>query len=329
MFSLFKSNNPFVVVFYIVYIFAFRIIFWFNGIQADFVFANQEPLSQYAFSFLKNIHFKYEVVSAVLAGILVFVQALLVNYTVNEHKITSRKNYLTGLLFIFCVSFFKEALLLTPAGIALTFLIIATARIFSIIKKEKPYAAIFDTGFLIAIASLFYFPSIVFLVFIFWGLATVRPFAYREWAIALLGFLAPFSIAFTFYFFTGTDFALPYHNGWFRNFHFSKLQWIQLGILLFLILVSLFLLPNVLYSTVIQVRKFSSILSSFYLFAILAFFLQSQVSIAHAVFIAFPLSVISCMILLQMKRNLIPEVIHLILFLLVVAGQILPLLNIL
>jgi len=163
--SFFKSNNPTVVIFYIFYLVLFRVCFAFIPADANFVFEHREPLSALLFGFLKNFSANYQIISLVLSGILCFVQALLINSIVNENKILSKKNYLAGALFIQFASFFKESLLLTQACIALTFLILCVGRIFSLIRKEKSYGDVFDVGFLIALATLFYFPAVLFIFF--------------------------------------------------------------------------------------------------------------------------------------------------------------------
>ena len=149
-----KSNNPGVVAFYVMYLVAFRLCFVFAPVDGSFVFAHTEPLSQLIFGFLKTPLSAYAWVSPVLSGVLCFLQALLINDIVNENKIIAKKNYLAGLLFIILFSFFKESLLFSPASLSLTFLILATRKMFSLIKKEKAFGDVFDIGFLVAISGL-------------------------------------------------------------------------------------------------------------------------------------------------------------------------------
>jgi hypothetical protein len=55
--------------------------------------------------------------------------------------------------------------------------------------------------------------------------------------------------------------------------------------------------------------------------------LQQKVSVSHFVLMSLPLSIIFSMDLFQIKRKWIPEIIHLILILLVLAGQYLPIIK--
>ncbi len=333
MVSFFKSNNPSVVIFYIFYLVLFRIAFAFIPVYSGFVFEHREPLSKILFAFLKNISQNYLLLSLILSAILCFLQSLFINQVVNDNKILSRKSYIGGLLFIIFSSFFKESILLSPASIAITFLLLCTGKIFGLFKKEKATSDIFDIGFLVGVASLFYFPSVIFIIFAYIGVASLRPFVYREWLIVWLGFLSPLIMIFTYYFwndYTGflfSDLLSRHNSGWLQPTVMSYVDWALIGSIFMVGLGLLVMLPSALYSSLIQVRKFSTLLVLFIVFTGVSFALQQQISLSHFVFLAVPLSIIACLVLAQIKSKLVSEVIHIILILLVLAGQFLPLFN--
>jgi hypothetical protein len=272
-------------------------------------------------------------VSLVLSGILCFVQALLVNGIINSNKILPRKSYVGGLFVIIFSSLFKEGLLLSPASLALTFLILFISRLFSLFKKDKPNSEIFDIGFFIAVATLFYFPSILFIILAFIDMATIRPFVIREWIIVLTGFVCPFYLLFVVYFwFDRTGFLLPdivnLQNGvWLRAIAMGYVRWSMIGAVTLLTLLLLVMVPSTLYSKLIQVRKFSTLLVVFIVFAGVSFLLQQKINLSHFVLLSLPLGIISSLVAMQIKSKLVSEVVHLILILLVVTGQFLPLFN--
>ena len=334
MLSLFKSNNPIAVAFYIIYIVLFRVIFFFLIPNQTFVFQYREPLSNWLFAVLKNLPINFAIVSLLLAAALCFFQAILVNNIVNENKMLPKKSYLAGGMFIIFASFFKETLFLTPETLALTFLMLCTSRIFTLIKKEKMYGNIFDTGFLIGLATLFYFPSILFIVFVYFGMASVRPFVLREWVAAFLGFINPFFLVFTYYFWNDRTaemfLAIPniHPEGWLIGINLLSSDKVLIGGLVVATITSLVLIPGALYSSLIQVRKFANLLIVFIVLAGITFLLQQQIHLSHFVLFGLPLGIIVSMVLMQIKRNAFAEVIHLILILLILAMQFLPLINI-
>lgn len=331
MLSFFKSNNPGVVAFYLFYLAAFRLVFFFTSPDLSFIQIYHEPLSSFLIGGFAADIFLTPWVSTSVAALLVFVQSLFVNRIINEQRMTAKKNFLAGLLFIMLTSFFTQGLVLSPALIALTFIIIACETAFRLIKKEKMYGDIFDIGFLVSLASFFYFPAIALLFFSLACLINLRSFNYREYMVLLLGLATPFFLLFTYYYWNDD---LPqmiisvtnhYERGWFLNFNPHNIEWIQIGVILALSVVLLGLVPGVVYASLIQVRKFVAILMFLLLLISASFFLQQQVSLSHLVWLAFPLSIFLTMVIMQWKRKMIGEVTHIILFLLIVAGQFLPL----
>lgn len=331
MLSFFKSNNPGVVAFYLFYLAAFRLVFFFTSPDLSFIQIYHEPLSSFLIGGFAADIFLTPWVSTSVAALLVFVQSLFVNRIINEQRMTAKKNFLAGLLFIMLTSFFTQGLVLSPALIALTFIIIACETAFRLIKKEKMYGDIFDIGFLVSLASFFYFPAIALLFFSLACLINLRSFNYREYMVLLLGLATPFFLLFTYYYWNDD---LPqmlisvtnhYERGWFLNFNPHNIEWMQIGVILALSVVLLGLVPGVVYASLIQVRKFVAILMFLLLLISASFFLQQQVSLSHLVWLAFPLSIFLTMVIMQWKRKMIGEVMHIILFLLIVAGQFLPL----
>lgn len=331
MFSFFKSNNPGVVLGYFLYLALFRVCWFFMGPDVSFIQQHQEPLSQLVFSFLNSLNLQTGWLLIVLGGIMQFIQALLINNVVNENKVTTRKNYAVGLCFIILSSFFKESLLLTPASLSLTFALLALRSILPLIKKDKSYSDVFDIGFFTAIATLFYFPCVALILFVYIGLSTVRPFIVREWLALLLGILAPVFACFVFYFWndnTGSMLAnisnTPFHQT-FAGLAFGLFDWISAGALLLIFIASAFLLPGILYSSLIQIRKFTTLFVLLVFFFATAFFLQSSFSKSYLQLFALPLSFLLGMALVSIKNEFVSEVIHLILVLFAMAITIVPL----
>lgn len=328
MLSFFKSNNPGVVVFYLVYLVAFRICFVFVTAVAETNLHYYEPLAtviEYARGYLQAPLIPLLVLGAVLQ----FIQAIIVNRLVNENKMISRKTYMPGVIFIILSSFVPQALVLSPLSLALTFTMLAVAAVFRLTKKEKAYGDVFDVGFLSSIAVLLYFPSVVLILFAYISLGSLRPFRMREWLAALFGFVTPLFVAFVAFYVTEStpENFLPAYS--FKHVGFKPEQWIQAGAFLICAVGAFIVLPLVLQSTLIQVRKLTTLLTVLFGLLIPAFFLQQQLSFSYVLLLSFPVSVITSMLLVQFKNPLVSEVFHLILILLVLAGQFLPFFHIL
>ncbi len=322
MLSLLRSNNPSIVLLYVIYLIAFRIsAIW--STTPPLVVADSSPISFVIFNYLQQFS-GLGWLSLLLAAALTFVQALLVNLIINENKITAKKNYLGGGVHIVFVSFFTEGIYLSPALIAATFILLMLRSLFLLAKADKQNGNIFNLGFMISLAALFYFPTWGFLLFLMLGLGTVRPFVFREWIILLLGVIAPLFVLFTIFFYN--DLSLPtvtLHN-WTLGVQISELMKIQL---VFLGVIALFVIvtsQSALRGVAIQVRKFSSLLQFSLFITIGTFFLQVNLHWSHAVWLAIPLSILLTMFLLLIRRIVWAEILHSVLILIIIAFQIIP-----
>ncbi len=322
MLSLLRSNNPSIVLLYVIYLVAFRVsAIW--GIAPIFATNESSPISAVLFNYLQQFS-AYGFISLLLAALLTFVQSLLVNLIINENKITAKKNYLGGGVYIIFVSFFTEGIYLSPALFSATFILLMLRSLFLLAKADKQNGNIFDLGFMVSIAALFYFPTWGFLLFLLLGLGTVRPFVFREWIILWLGVVAPLFVLFTIFFYN--DLSLPtvtLHN-WNLDGQISELMKIQIVVLGFIALFVIVTSQSALSGVAIQVRKFSSLLLFSLLIIVASFFLQADLHWSHAVWLAIPLSILLTMFLLQIRRIVWAEILHSVLILIIIAFQIIP-----
>lgn len=298
----------------------------------SFVFNHHEPLAKLVFKPLSSLP-DYRLVGAVLGALVVFLQAALINGIFNINKFSAKKIYMPGVIFVILSSVFVEGLVLSPVMLSTLFVTLILYRLFGLGRQEKGYGDLFDIGFLAAIAAMFYFPSALLIFFCFLGMATVKPFAVRDWIVMFLGFLAPIiPLVIAYYWMDNLPNLAPdvlniIHFEWLTGFNAGKINVALTSLLGVILLFSFAALPSVLFSTLIQVRKFSSVLVLLSFFIIGGFFLQPQLSSSHWLMLALPASILFTMALEQFKRKIILEITHLIIILLILAGQILPVLR--
>jgi hypothetical protein len=141
-------------------------------------------------------------------------------------------------------------------------------------------------------------------------------------------------LVFTFYFWndkTGVllaQVANVHQGNWLVGINLNMVDKMLVGGITACTLTCLTLLPASLYSSLIQVRKFATSLVVFLVLALVAIVLEQNIRLSHLVLMALPLGIFSSMALMQIKRKWLSEVIHIILILFVLAGQFLPLFNI-
>lgn len=256
---------------------------------------------------------------ALVTLLLLFAQAFALNFLVSEHRLLGTTNLFPGVFFLMISSAVPAFLPLTPLHIANICMLIVLWELMSIYKAAACADRIFNIGFWIGIASLFYLSYSVFIVLGLVGLNIMRAFNLRERLMALIGFLVPYLLLGV-YFYWNDDF------GWFIEKQFTSAigflsfrtteMWevyAALGIFAILILVSLLSANGYLFKTQIQVQKKINLLFWMMLIAALSLFLQNDLGLEHLLILTPPLGIFIAINFTKLKPP-IAETIHTILF---------------
>lgn len=140
--------------------------------------------------------------ATVCAFILAFIGALLVNRAINQNDIFDKRSYLPALFYLIFIGCSGGLQQLHPFHFSNLLLTLALQRIIETYRKDYDFPGIFDAGLFVSLASLFYLPSIAFIFLLVSGILLIRPFSWRDWVVALLGFITPYAFAFTYYYWT-------------------------------------------------------------------------------------------------------------------------------
>jgi hypothetical protein len=304
-----------------VLIVLYRLAWFIHPFDISYIYRHAEPASKF-FIRLLHIDTKRDAVWLLIGGgTLTFLECLLINNIINSHKVASKKNYLGGLLFAVFTALIPDCLVLSPALVSSLFLLICIDKIFRLARPEKLYGDIFDLGFYSGIAMLFYFPAVYFLLFVYAGFFIMRSVSIRESMMIMTGFLATFLVVFTVYFWFDSlpEMALDLVNVQYRlSFWSISLTHIQIAVLSWIVVLSLWVLVNVpglLFSSVIQTRKYITILIINAAISLLIFPLLFNFNLSHLVFLFTSLSILYAVYFVETKTNLITEFLLIILIL--------------
>ena len=143
------------------------------------------------FSILSNV---------MIAGIIVYIQAVIFNRIINNHALMAKPSFLPGLMYITGASLFLPFMILSPALICNFLLIWIIDKFLKLNKSANSITTVFDIGMIIAIGTLIYFPFMAMLLMIFLSLLLFRSFNWREWVAGLVGFLTVFFFLAVFYY---------------------------------------------------------------------------------------------------------------------------------
>lgn len=282
---------------------------WINPVVPD---SSVEMPFYSLISGLNNIPY----LSVIVAFALIIFQAFYANNMINKYDLRDtreRSNFLTALFCIFFLSLFPAFRVLLPQHFSGIFLLLMLDRIFSSYRKEEAYSHCFDAGLLAGIASLFYFPSIVFFFLVWTSFIVLRSFNWREWVISFLGLLIPWLIVCTWYFlfnrlpeFFNTGIAAIFSNNYFQ---FGKPE----HAILIAVFGGIFLLPSVMYfirsmsSGKVRTNKFFLLFFWFLFFAIISGIVFPVSSYQHFSLAAIPLAIIFSNWFLSLKKNWVAE----------------------
>lgn len=248
---------------------------------------------------LMNIITSFPEFFQVLLGIaFVSLEAIYLSILVNRHEVLYRNSYLPAFMYVLLMSCALPFLQFHPVILVNLIMLVVMDKTFTLFKVESPVSPLFDSSFLISIASLLYFPAVVFFILFLMAVAMLRPFNIREWVIAFVGFLLPYFFLSVYFFWTD-----QLQNGWNQimerlnpgpfKFEFAWSQPLLGLITIFslLLLLSLYQLRQNFYKNVIRARSFQQILFLYLLMAVISSRLLGAVPLYQLTMLAIPLAV--------------------------------------
>lgn len=284
-----------------------------------------------AYSLLLSILNGNLTLHAIIAMVLVISGALVFNYSLTKFDLVRKNTLVPAMIYIVLMSYSPNLLGLHPAALPALFTVLILFYLFQVYTEEEAYAQIYNIGLLIGISSLFYFPSIFLILFIWLTFVVYRLYSWREWVIPITGIITPYIFLFTFYFMV--DNLEPAYLAYvdyftkmtiFRfSFDFSILNYIITTLIILLSLWSAFLLLTDIQEKIISLRK--RYWAIFYLLAIaiLTYFISDVFFKWHQIFILIPASVFIAYAFSQLKNLKWVEIIWGILFILIVINNLL------
>lgn len=254
----------------------------------------------------------------IVAILLISIFAYGVNMVSNMANVYQKKSLFPAVFFILICCLFDPHLTFLPVHIGVFFLLMAYGSITATFKKNEAPGSVFNAGLFLAIASLFYFP---FIVFFFFGLIVFRIMKSFRWKDSIqytIGYLIPYYLAFAaLYFFNRhVEFYETYMVG---N---SSLQFLKVfknredlfivGAVLLLIAFLVLQYSSFLSKKSMQTRKNVDILYWIILFSIPSVFFWTYLNLDHFIVLAFPTAILLAMLFIKIQNKFLAEVLHLI-----------------
>jgi hypothetical protein len=188
-------ENRIVVIFTLPFLIGLYILL--NSQFAYYQVVDQTNLGFWSAAFTEPIW-----LNMLLGGLFVLMNAVGLNWIFNSHEFLDRNSYIVSLLYLVTMSFYHSFYCVDGLLIAQTFIILMLSQFFRLKQNLDGRRNVFN-GFLFAgFAATFHpfmvftFPILIIMVLI------IRPFIFREFFLAIAGFLIPliYALVFLWYF---------------------------------------------------------------------------------------------------------------------------------
>ena len=127
-----------------------------------------------------------------IAFILLYTQALMLNYMVNEYRLIAKQTYLPAMAYLLVTSLLPEWNYLSSPMLANSFIIWMFIYLFSLYNAAKARAQVYNIGLIAGISSYIFFPSTSFVICVLLGLMILKPFKLNEIILFLIGWMTPY-----------------------------------------------------------------------------------------------------------------------------------------
>jgi hypothetical protein len=149
-------------------------------------------------------------INSLLGGLFVLINAIGLNWIFNNHEFLERNSYMVSLLYVITMSFYHSFYCIDGLLIAQSFIILMLSQFFRLKQNVDGRRNVFNGFFFAGIAVTFHpfmvftFPILLVMVLI------IRPFIFREFFLALAGFMIPiiYALVYQWYFDYGLSFQI-------------------------------------------------------------------------------------------------------------------------
>jgi hypothetical protein len=286
------------------------------------------PASAILYQVVQPFPLNYPAASIIAALLFLILQAFYLNHIVTSQGLVDRQSHITAILYITLMSSHQELLQMHPILFSNFFLMIGLHQVFKTYNEETVLVEVFNVGMLIAIAGLFYLPSLVFFLFLIISLFVFYIIDLRSFLAAILGLATPFFFSALYFFLSDglADRARTFHEGLgSMGLPVMELSLPVAILIIFVAAISLLSFSQLVFSYIpdkpIRARKRYWVLVYFFLVAVLSVFFSHPLRIMHLGLVFLPLSVGLAGYFRQVRSRLLPETIFFLLLLIILAGK--------
>lgn len=325
IFRIYKNIDP-SVIFLILLLAA---VGWFSPVYHSIHSSFPEYTFEMPFYYWIYIYLtKFPVLAHVFIFLFLLFQTYFMSRFNNKFFLLETQSYLPSVFFILLINAFIIPEDLVPALFGNLFILLAINKVFDTYRKDQNWLNYFDAGLLIALGSLFYIKLAYYILLVWISLMILRPFRSREWLVSLFGFLLPYIFVIS-YFYIFQDIFLYKIQLFVHNLFIFKYiinvttpYILFFSLLIFLILLSSFLILFLFQKKKVSVRKFFQVFLWLFIITLVLFALSGFRDYKILIFAAMPLAYLFANYFISIKSTFWYEVLFTLFFASIVYIQI-------
>lgn len=316
MLEIFRSNSLFSIIGLFIFTIVIRLSIFFIPMPSEPLL--HTPFAEFLFTWLRE-HQLFTFQLPVLATVLLFLQALLINYITDSHDILYKGSVMPGLFFVLINSIYPEQLLLSPQLLANTFVILLLYRLCYLYESDRPLFLVFDASMLLGIGLLLDYDLIIYLFFILLSVMFMTSFNIRYWVAAIFGIVIPSYFLGVYFFLTDqlSDFLISFQYSIIKSYiNPIGITWVE-GLIWFVII------PIFIFSTIslqinflrnkVKTRRIQVIIILLQVFGVISVLAQNQMYVFGLAFLSVSLSIIMANYFIRSKSKILKDVLFLLL----------------
>jgi len=307
----FRSGNPLTVLLLLIYTLLVKFFYLLH--PSTFIADGSEGLLyDLLVKWLQVLVGKSPLFFTSIAILLLFLQTLLLTRIINHHRLFPKSTYLPAMSYLLFTSLWQGWNVFSPALLVNCIMLWVFSSTTELYTRTSARDVVFNIGFALGIAGLFYFPAIVFCVLLLISLLIMRPFRLAEWIIALLGLICPLYLLGTYLFITNQGallkriprigFSLPILSDY--------KAWGAVIVSLFFFILGWMLLQRPLKKMLIQTRKTWAVQIVFVMVAILVPLFNVHFSPDYWVLAILPISMFVANVYWTITNETVANIIH-------------------
>ena len=268
--------------------------------------------------------------------VLVFIAfglcALFFNSMLSVNQLVTRNSSIGAFVFVLCLCCVRLQDEYYPFLLAIPFIMMVVQTFYLIYQVEKPEQYLMNAGFFLAVASMFYFPSIILIVWVLMAMLIMDFRELKHFLIPIIGFFIPYFILFVCFYFDQTliekvsNYSSAFNELGFEKLGISTLEKIALILVFVFTTLSIMMIKSRNADNSVGTRKKVNVTLWLFAFGFLMLFMQKPVVCNGLIFMV--LAIFVSMALCYIKKSKIIDILLFVFMMALVVNQYLPLFGI-